>query len=336
MSVDISKEKLLWMYERMLLIREFEDRLHIDFAAGKIPGFVHLYAGQESVAVGVCANLTDEDYITSTHRGHGHCIAKDVDVNSMMAEIYGKATGTCKGKGGSMHIADVDKGMLGANGVVGGGPPIACGAALSSKLLRNKKVAVCFSGDGASNQGTTFESMNFAVVYDLPVIFLCENNGYAETTGAAFAVGGGDLTTRARGFGMHSVSIDGQDILEVYKVVEEAVERARTGQGPTFIEAKTYRYYGHFEGDAMKYREKEEVEAHRGNDCIVRFKSYLLENKLFTEEKLTSVEQKAKDAVEKAVVFASKSPYPAPEELLRDVYVNFPEANMYPFQAATA
>src|SRR5919198_2609848 len=188
--MDIDKDKLLRMYERMRLIRAFEEQLHQDFAAGKIPGFVHLYAGEEAVAVGVCASLREDDFITSTHRGHGHCIAKGVDIKAMMAEIYGKATGACKGKGGSMHIADVDKGMLGANGIVGGGPPLACGAGLSAKVRGADQVVACFFGDGASNQGTTAESQNLAGIWKLPIVFICENNRYAETTSTEYSVSG--------------------------------------------------------------------------------------------------------------------------------------------------
>jgi pyruvate dehydrogenase E1 component alpha subunit len=331
--MEIHQEKLLWIYEKMRLIREFEERLHTDFAAGKIPGFVHLYAGEEAVAVGVCAHLTDADFITSTHRGHGHCIAKGVDLNEMMAEIYGKATGSCKGKGGSMHIADVDKGMLGANGIVGGGPPLACGAGLTAKVKGSGQVTVCFFGDGASNQGTTLEGMNLAGVWKLPVIFVCENNRYAETTSPRYSVSGQDIAARARGFGMPSVAVDGQDVFAIYEAVQEAVDRGRRGEGPTFIEAQTYRYYGHFEGDTIRYRDKEEEAHYRSQDCIERFRQTVLKQGVLSEAELAAVDQKAKHAIAEAVAFAERSPLPERAEMLTDVYVEMPRSALWPFQA---
>ncbi|MBV7338775.1 thiamine pyrophosphate-dependent dehydrogenase E1 component subunit alpha [Chloroflexi bacterium TSY] len=321
------------MYERMRLIREFEERLHTDFAAGKIPGFVHLYAGEEAVAVGVCSHLTDDDFLTSTHRGHGHCIAKGVDINAMMAEIYGKATGACNGKGGSMHIADLDKGMLGANGIVGGGPPLACGAGLSAKSRGTDQVTVCFFGDGGSNQGTTLEGMNLAGIWKLPVIFVCENNGYAESTAPSYSVSGQDIAARARGFGLPSVAVDGQDLFAIYEATQEAVARARRGDGPTFIEAQTYRYYGHFEGDAVTYRDKEE-EYHRSKDCIDRFIKAVTEQGLIPQEELDAIDRAAKETIEAAVRYANESPMPKEDMLLTDVYVDFPQQSLWPFQTA--
>jgi TPP-dependent pyruvate/acetoin dehydrogenase alpha subunit len=334
--MDINKDKLLWMYERMRLIREFEERLHMDFAAGKIPGFVHLYAGEEAVAVGVCANLNDDDFITSTHRGHGHCIAKGVDVKAMMAEIYGKATGACKGKGGSMHIADVSKGMLGANGIVGGGPPLACGAGLTAKVKGTSQVTVCFFGDGASNQGTTLEGMNLAGIWKLPVIFVCENNGYAETTSPDYSVSGRDIAARARGFGMPSVAVDGLDVFAMYEAANEAIRRTRRGEGPSFIEAQTYRYFGHFEGDTIRYRTKEEEERYRSRDCIRRFRATVMEQKLLTEAELDAVDRRVAETIEEAVQFADQSPFPAPQDVLTDVYVSYPERELWPFQSVVA
>ena len=330
--MEIGTDQLLTMYERMRSIREFEERLHVAFATGAVPGFVHLYAGEEAVAVGVCANLTDDDFITSTHRGHGHCIAKGVDIKSMMAEIYGKATGACKGKGGSMHIADVEKGMLGANGIVGGGPPLACGAGLLAKVKGTDQVTVCFFGDGASNQGTTMEGMNLAGIWKLPVIFLCENNRYAQTTGASYSVSGNDIAARARGFGLPGVAVDGLDVFAVYEAVREAVERARRGEGPAFIEAQTYRKYGHFEGDALGYRPEEEEESHLSRDCIQHFRTTVLEQELLSETELDDIDRQVKEAIEEAVRFALESPLPEPGETLTDVYVGFPEAEMWPFQ----
>jgi acetoin:2,6-dichlorophenolindophenol oxidoreductase subunit alpha len=334
--MEIGKDTLLRMYESMRLIREFEERLHGDFAAGKIPGFVHLYAGEEAVAVGVCANLRDDDFITSTHRGHGHCIAKGVDVKSMMAEIHGKATGACKGKGGSMHIADVDKGMLGANGIVGGGPPLACGAGLTAKVKGTDQVTACFFGDGASNQGTTAEGMNLAGIWKLPVIFVCENNRYAETTASDYSVSGHDIAGRARGFGIPSVAVDGQDVFAVNEAAREAVARARRGEGPSFIEAQTYRYYGHFEGDTVLYRTKEELEFYRSRDCLQRFRKTVVEQGLLSEADLAAVDGRVKDAIEDAVRFAQDSQFPTPDQIATDVYVSFPESQLWPFQATAA
>lgn len=334
--MEISKDKLLWMYERMRLIREFEERLHVDFAAGKIPGFVHLYAGEEAVAVGACAHLTDRDFITSTHRGHGHCIAKGVDINSMMAEIYGKATGACKGKGGSMHIADVSKGMLGANGIVGGGPPLACGAGLTAKLTKTDQVAVCFFGDGASNQGTTAEGLNLAGVWKLPVIFICENNGYAETTSPQYSVSGRDIAARARGYGVPSLAVDGLDLFAMYEAVGEAVARARRGEGPTFIEAQTYRYFGHFEGDTIRYRDRAEEAMYRERDCINHFRKTVTGHGLVTAVELDAIDQRAKQTIEAACKFANESPVPAYAEVLTDVYVNYPTRELWPFQTVPA
>ena len=330
--MDIDKEKLLFMYERMRIIRDFENRLHRAFADGFVPGFVHLYAGEEAVAVGVCSNLTDDDFITSTHRGHGHCIAKGVDVKGMMAELYGKATGVCKGKGGSMHIADLNKGMLGANGIVGGGSPLACGAALTSKVKGSGQVSVCFFGDGGSNQGTTLEGMNMAGALNLPLIFVCENNGYAQATAPDFSVSGGDIAARARGFGLPSLVVDGQDTLAVYEAAHEAVAKARRSEGPTFIEAQTYRYYGHYEGDAIKYRDKEEEEFYRAKDCIDRFCESVLKRDMVTQAELDEIDAKVKTLIEEAIRYAEESPLPERDQLLTDVYVDFPESNMWPFQ----
>jgi pyruvate dehydrogenase E1 component alpha subunit len=334
--MDIDKEQLLWAYERMRLIREFEERLHTDFAAGNIPGFVHLYAGEEAVATGLCAHLRDDDFITSTHRGHGHCIAKGVDIRSMMAEIYGKATGACKGKGGSMHIADVDKGMLGANGIVGGGPPLACGAGLTAKVKGTDQVTVCFFGDGASNQGTTFEGLNLAGIWKLPVIFVCENNGYAETTSPKYSVSGQDIAARARGFGMPSVAVDGLDFFAIHEAAREAVARARRDEGPTFIEAQTYRYYGHFEGDTIKYRDREEEQHYRSLDCLQRFRKTVIDQQLLSQAELDAIDERARTTIEDAVRFAQESRMPTPEELLTDVYVSVPESELWPFQRAVA
>lgn len=334
--MDLSKDQLLWIYERMRLIREFEEQLHNDFAAGKIPGFVHLYAGEEAVAVGVCANLRDDDFLTSTHRGHGHCIAKGVNINEMMAEIYGKATGSCKGKGGSMHIADVSKGMLGANGIVGGGPPLACGAGLTAKVKGTDQVTICFFGDGASNQGTTAEGLNLAGIWKLPVVFICENNGYAETTSPDYSVSGRDIAARARGYGMPSLAVDGLDVFAVHEAVGEAVARARRGEGPTFIEAQTYRYFGHFEGDTIKYRSRDEEAMYRERDCLERFRATVTKHNLLSAADLDAVDQRVRAAIAEAVRFAADSPVPSQSDLLTDVYVSYPERELWMFQKVAA
>ena len=254
----------------------------------------------------------------------------------MLAEIHGKATGVCKGKGGSMHIADVSRGMLGANGIVGGGPPLACGAGLTAKLKGTDRVTACFFGDGASNQGTTLEGMNLAGVWKLPVIFVCENNRYAETTAADYAVSGSDISARARGFGMPGVTVDGQDVFAVHEAARVAVKRARRGEGPTFIEAQTYRYFGHVEGDTVLYRNKEEEESYRSRDCIQRFRQTVLQENLLDEADFDTVERQVSDTMQEAIRFARQSPQPAPAELLTDVYVDFPKSGMWPFRTAVA
>ncbi len=251
----------------------------------------------------------------------------------MMAELYGKATGYCRGKGGSMHIADVDKGMLGANGIVGGGPPLACGAGLSAKSRGTDQVVVCFFGDGASNQGTTLEGMNLAGIWKLPVVFVCENNGYAETTSPDYSVSGQDIAARARGFGMPSVTVDGLDFFAVHEAAGEAIARARRGEGPTFIEAQTYRYYGHFEGDAIAYRDRAEEERYRANDCLESFRAAVLAQGEITEADLEAIDAAATAAIDEAVRFALDSPDPALEEVLTDVYVDYPDTELWPFQA---
>jgi pyruvate dehydrogenase E1 component alpha subunit len=317
------KEKLPWIYERMRLIREFENRAADLFAEGRIPGFVHLYAGEEAIAAGVCAHLTDRDFITSTHRGHGHCIAKGVDLKEMMAELYGKAPGACKGKGGSMHIADVTKGMLGANGIVGAGGPLACGSGLMSKVKGTDQVTVCFFGDGASEQGTMHESMNLASIWKLPVVFVCENNGYAQTTPSRYHCAAQDIADRATGYNMPGFAIDGTDLFAVYEAAGEAIARARRGEGPTLMECKAFRYYGHFQGDNLSYFTEEERAKNKERDPIDNFKKRVLERGLLAEEEMAEIESRAKKAIDEAVQFAEAAPYPAVEEVLTDVYVSY-------------
>jgi pyruvate dehydrogenase E1 component alpha subunit len=319
-----SKEALLQAYRLMKTIREFEERAHREFATGEMPGFVHLYAGQEAVAVGTCANLREDDYIASTHRGHGHAIAKGCDVMGMMAELYGRATGLCRGKGGSMHIADLSTGMLGANGIVGGGPPLVCGVGLSAKVRGTDQVGVSFTGDGGSNQGTFLESLNLAAVWELPVVFVVENNGYAESTSSKFHQSGIDVAKRADGFGLPGVVVDGHDFFAVREAVGAAVQRARSGGGPSLVECKTDRFYGHFEGDQQKYRAPGEVERLREEkDCLKRSEQAVTEGGQLSAEELRAVDAEVAELIDRSVDEARSAPFPAVEELLTDVYVDY-------------
>lgn len=321
---ELTREQLLDVYRTMRTIREFEERLHTEFATGEIPGFVHLYAGEEAIAAGFMAHLDDDDYIASTHRGHGHAIAKGCDPKAMMFEIYGKAEGLCHGKGGSMHIADLEKGMLGANGIVGGGPPLVCGVGLSAKVRGTKQVAVSFTGDGGANQGTVFESLNLASAWDLPCIFVIENNGYAEATAQAFSSKGIDIAKRADGFSMPGVVVDGHDFFAVYEAAGEAVRRAREGGGPSLIECKVNRYFGHFEGDAQTYRGENEVEnVRKEKDCLMLFRRRVTSAELVEEEELDRIDEEVVNLIDEAVREAKEAPNPGPEDLLTDVYANY-------------
>ena len=319
----LTPEQLLSVYRTMRSIREFEERVHAEFATGEIPGFVHLYAGEEASAVGVCSNLDDRDTIASTHRGHGHCIAKGVDVSEMMAEIYGRKTGSCHGKGGSMHIADLSKGMLGANGIVGGGPPLICGTALAAKIKGTGGVSVAFFGDGASNQGTTLESLNLASVWNLPAIFIAENNGYAEATSSTWSVASDNIADRAAGFGMPGVIVDGFDFFAVYETASEAVSRAREGGGPTLIEMKFTRYFGHFEGDQQTYRAGEVEHARAELDCLKRFAARVIETGELARSDLDAVDAEVATMIDKAVDDAKAAPLPTEADLLTDVYARY-------------
>ncbi len=322
--MQISSDQLLNAYRRMCTIREFEERVHKEFATGQIPGFVHLYAGEEASAVGACAQLDDRDFIASTHRGHGHAIAKGCDVGGMMKEIFGRQGGLCKGKGGSMHIADIGVGMLGANGIVGGGPPLACGAALAARVKKTNAVAVAFFGDGAFNQGTTLEAMNFASVYRLPVLFVLEDNGYAESTASAWSIGGHHPVRRAEGFGISGVRIDGHDYFAVHRAAKEAVDRMRAGGGPEFIHIEFTRYYGHFEGDQMTYRAPGEVKEERNFlDCLKFMRARLTSAGLTQGSQLDRIESEVSALVDGAVRDARAAAPPDPSELLTDVYKTY-------------
>ncbi|KWX31850.1 ABC transporter substrate-binding protein [Pseudomonas aeruginosa] len=321
----LSTDQLLHAYRVMRTIRAFEERLHVEFATGEIPGFVHLYAGEEASAAGVMAHLRDDDCIASTHRGHGHCIAKGVDVHGMMAEIYGKKTGVCQGKGGSMHIADLEKGMLGANGIVGAGAPLAASSALAAKLKGSDAVAVAFFGDGGSNEGAVFEAMNLAAVWNLPCLFVAENNGYAEATAANWSVACDHIADRAAGFGMPGVTVDGFDFFAVHEAAGAAIERARAGEGPSLIEVKLTRYYGHFEGDAQTYRDPDEVKHYRETrDCLKQFRERTCHAGLLSASDLDAIDAEVEARIEDAVQRAKNDPKPEPDDLLRDVYVSYP------------
>ncbi len=323
--LELSKEQLIQFYREMLKIRDFEARVVDLFSEGEIPGFVHSYLGEEAVAVGVCQNLKDSDYITSTHRGHGHLLAKGGKMNEMMAELFGKETGYCKGKGGSMHIADVDLGILGANGIVGGGFPIATGAGLSSSMRGTDEVTVCFFGDGSSNQSTFHEGINMAAIWDLPVVFVCENNMYGISLSQEKHQKIQDVADRAQAYGIPGVTVDGNDVVAVYEAANEAIKRARNGEGPSIVECKTYRHRGHFEGDPANYRPEAEEKEWFEKDPIPRFREQILDIKQVSEKDISKLEEEIKQEVEQAVEFAKNSSYPAPEKSVEDVYTDIVE-----------
>ncbi len=314
------KQKLAEMLRKMVEIRFFEEKVFELYGQNLVPGTIHLYAGEEAVAVGVCSVLEKTDYLTSTHRGHGHCIAKGADLSRTMAEILGKQTGYCKGKGGSMHIADFAIGMLGATAVVGAGLPIAVGAGLSAKLRGTKQVVACFFGEGASNQGTFHESLNIASVWGLPVVFVCENNLYAMGTRQSRVMNIENIADRASAYGFPGMMVDGNDVVAVYEASAIAVERARRWEGPTLIECKTYRRRGHSRVDPAKYRPKDEVQEWLGKDPIKLFKERLIQGNIFSEGEIVSVEKEVEARIEEAVRFALDSPFPMPTEALQDVY----------------
>ena len=320
---EINKDSVIWMYEKMFTIRRFEEQARREADSGKLRG-IHSSIGQEAVPTGVCAHLRDEDFVLGTHRSHHHCIAKGVDLNEMMAELFGKSTGTGNGKGGTMHIADINKGMLGANGIVGSNIPVATGVALTAKVKGTDNVSVVFFGDGASSQGALHEAMNLASIWKLPVLFVCENNRYAESTPFEYSVAGGSVSNRADGYGIPGVTVDGQAVLDVFEVAKEAVGRARAGEGPTLIEAQTYRYLGHAGlDDPLTYRSEEEQEYYMNRDCIVTFKKYILDSSLADENELAQIEKDCEAAIATSVKFADDSPYPSDEALTEDVYTTY-------------
>ena len=322
MSLD--KTALLRAYRQMKTIREFEERTFAEIMNGQIAGFTHLYTGQEANAVGVCEHLSGADTIISTHRGHGHCIARGADVKSMMAELWGSAAGLCKGKGGSMHIADVDNGILGANGIVAGGPPISVGAALAAKIRGTDNVSVSFSGDGSVNQGTCFEAMNLAVVLKVPAVFVIENNYYSEHTSINYAVGCDDLKARTEGFGFPVFVADGADFFDVYAAAGQAIAHARAGKGPAGVFCEVGRWHGHFVGDPQGYRGEGELDNLRSkHDCLVNFRNRVTADGSASESELDSIDADVLTLIDSAVMEARSAPRPRPEDVDKDVYINY-------------
>ena len=320
----LGKPELLKAYRTMRTIREFEERLHVDFGRGDIPGFVHLYAGEEAAGTGIMMHLGDGDRIASTHRGHGHCISKGVSVAEMMLEIYGKKGGSCHGKGGSMHIADLSKGMIGANGILSAGAPLVCGAALAAKVRGKGEVAISFVGDGASNQGTFLESLNLAAVWNLPAIFVVENNGYAESTSRDYGVAVDSYVDRAAGFGLPGVTVDGTDFFAVHEAAGEIIDRARKGGGPALLECKMVRFFGHFEGDAQTYRGAGEVDDIRSNkDCIKKFVAAVTGAGVVKVDDLKPIDREVQQLIDRTVAEAKAAPLPTAADLMTDVYVSY-------------
>ena len=326
LTLALDEEQLYNAYRTMKLIREFEDRIRAEYQQGKLPGFIHLYRHQEAIAVAACMHLHDTDYIASTHRGHGHCIAKGCDIEAMLLELCCKQEGVCKGKGGSMHIADMSKGMLGANAIVGGGPPIAAGAALTAKTLKTGGVSLAFIGDGASDQGTVAEALNLAVVLKLPMIFLYENNHYAEFT--ANPKPDGRIAERAGSFGMPAETVDGSDFFALYDALGTAVQNARSGGGPAAVEAIVPRYYGHFEGDAQQYRDPDEIRTSQASsDPIEKFLQHE-QSSVLELSRLSEIDEDIQDTLNAGVERALSAPEPSAEQLFTDVYLNYREASV--------
>lgn len=323
--MNLENSIIIDMYKTMLRIRKFEEKAMNLFSEGKIPGFVHLYIGEEAVATGVAANLDTQDYITSTHRGHGHIIAKGGDLKYMMAELFGKASGYCKGKGGSMHIADATRGILGANGIVGAGHNIAVGAGLSAKYKGTGQVCVCFFGDASTNQGTFHESLNLASIWKLPVVFVCENNLYGISMSQSRHQAIQDVSDRAVAYNVPGVTVDGNDVFAVYEAAKEAVKRARDMQGPTLIECKTYRHRGHFEGDPGLYKPEEEQKNWLAKDPIKRLENFMVENKIQTVAEIDKINEEVGKEVLDAIEFAENSPEPAIESVVEDIYTDIVE-----------
>lgn len=322
---NVEDTELIDIYDKMLKIRAFENMAKDNFAEGKIPGFVHLYIGEEAISSAVCENLTDADYITSTHRGHGHIIAKGGELKYMAAELFGKATGYCKGKGGSMHIADATKGILGANGIVGAGQDIALGAGMSAQYRGTDQVCVCFFGDDSTNQGTFHESLNMASVWKLPIVYVCENNGYGISTSQKRHQNIKDISVRAKAYNIPGITVDGNDAVAVYAASRKAIERAKRGEGPTLIECKTYRQRGHFEGDSAPYKPKSQQEAWLKKDPIPRFEKYIQEKGVLSDREIQQMKKSVDAQIKEAVDFAMNSPEPELDSVFEDVYSDIKE-----------
>ena len=321
--MQLSRDELLKAYRMMALARHFEESVFENFSEGNIPGFVHLAAGQEATAAGMCMALDERDWISSTHRAHGQCVARGLDLQETMDEIYGARTGVCRGKGGSMHLSDLDKGMIGANGIIGATGPLAVGAALSARAKGDGGVAVGLYGDGGSNQGLTFEACNMANIWNLPVVFICEDNGYAQATGADYAVAGTQVD-RAKGFGMPGVQVDGFDFFAVYEAINEAVTRARNGEGPSLVQVMTSRVYGHFVGDAQTYRPDGEIDMVRADkDCLKIFRKKVVDAGLLTDGHLDEIYNEEKRRVDEATAKAQAAPRPTEADLMADIYVSY-------------
>ena len=318
--MSVTREEKLQFLRTMVRIRAFEDTAERMFLDNKLPGFLHLYSGEEAVATGVCSCPTDQDYITSTHRGHGHCIAKGADINRMMAELLGKQTGYSKGKGGSMHIADISKGIIGANGIVGASMPIACGTAFAQKYRGEKNVSVAFFGDGASNRGTFHESMNMAAALQLPLVFVCENNQFGMSTPFEVASHNKTISQRASAYDMPGYRCDGNDPLAVREVAEKAIQDAREGKGPSLVECLTWRHSGHFVGDSAIYKKPADQEAWLKKDPIVRFEARLMEEDGVGREEIDAIHADAEAEIKAAIEFADNSPYPTIDVMYEDLY----------------
>lgn len=314
------KKKLIQFYESMGTIRAVEERLMDVFSKGEIPGFIHVCIGQEAAPVAVCSWLKDSDYMSNTHRGHGHALAKGIDLNLFMAELFGKKNGFCRGRSGSMHLADRSLGILGANGIVGAGIPIATGAAFAARYKKTGQVTVCFFGEGATNEGTFHESLNIASLRGLPIVYVCENNGWAEFTPQELHMRIQNVASRAQSYDMPGITVP-NDFMKIYEAAGEAIEMARKGKGPTLLEVKSTRWHGHFVGDAQKYRVKEEIEAAKGKDCIADFEKKLIKDKVLRRADVKKIRENVHKSIDEAVNFARESQFPDESELMDDLYV---------------
>ncbi|MGA2665334.1 MAG: thiamine pyrophosphate-dependent dehydrogenase E1 component subunit alpha [Nitrososphaerales archaeon] len=319
----LSPSEILRMYDQMLTIRRFEIVAKRELNAGRFPGFIHMYVGEEAIAVATCANLRNEDAVVGTHRSHGHCIAKGCDLRAMFAELRGAETGLSRGKGGSMHMMDVTRGMYGANGVVGGGFPMATGLGLGFRYRNTDNVSVCFFGDGASNQGTFHESVNLAAIWKLPVVYICENNGYAEDTPVFYSTSVKDISDRAAGYSIAGESVDGSDLFRVYSATKRAIERARRGEGPTLIDAKCWRIYGHYQDDPARYKTQEYMRLQEERDPVKRLAGFLESSALATAERLSEIEVQVEKRIDEALATSLADPMPSPEEALEDTYATY-------------